>query len=312
LASFNLSGIPFDPDITFESGQTFRWKRIVANNESAWIGVVSNSIVRVEGHKVESLGTSINNRAGDVDFSEDMSNYFSSRDDLQEIHASFPKDEYLQKAVNEFSGLRVLTQDPWECLISFVCSITKNIPAIKMMIELLSMKFGSRINSSCVSLYTFPEPAALAKASKSDLLACKLGFRWKFIQFIANQVSTGRLDLESMSKRAYHQARNELISELSGRTFGVGPKVADCVMLFSMHKTEAFPVDVWMLRCIQRFYVEKMNLWDLLRDKTSLTMRMYGLIHETAHQYFGKYCGYAQQYLYMKIRSDSIRNRVLA
>src|SRR5487761_1695308 len=93
--------------------------------------------------------------------------------------------------------------------------------------------------------------------------------------------------------------------------FGVGPKVADCVMLFSMHKMEAFPVDVWMLRCIQSIYSQKMGLQDILRDKKSLTRSTYDLVHRRAHEYFGRYCGYAQQYLYMKIRDDFIRNKAL-
>ncbi len=301
----------FDPEVTFESGQTFRWKRFVTKDEPSWIGVISNYVVRMRRRKAECIATSKESDSNRSNFSDDIANYLSTNDDVDTIVQSFPREEYLQNAVKSFDGLRVLTQDPWECLISFVCSINKNIPAIKMMLELLSMKFGSKIRSSNEVFYSFPKPSTLAKASKIDLLACKVGFRWRFIRFIANQVSSGKLDLKSVSQKSYGQARDELISELSGTTFGVGPKVADCVMLFSMHKMEAFPVDVWMLRCIQSIYSQKMGLQDILRDKKSLTRSTYDLVHKRAHEYFGRYCGYAQQYLYMKIRDDFIRNKAL-
>jgi N-glycosylase/DNA lyase len=301
----------FDPEVTFESGQTFRWKRFVTKDEPSWIGVISNYVVRMRRGKAECVAKLKESDSNRSNFSDDIANYLSTNDDLNRIVQSFPRDEYLQNAVKSFDGLRVLTQDPWECLISFVCSINKNIPAIKMMLELLSMKFGSKIRSSNEVFYSFPKPSTLAKASKIDLLACKVGFRWRFIRFIANQVRSGKLDLKSVSQKSYGQARDELISELSGTTFGVGPKVADCVMLFSMHKMEAFPVDVWMLRCIQSIYSQKMGLQDILMDKKSLTRSTYDLVHKSAHEYFGRYCGYAQQYLYMKIRHDFIRNKAL-
>ena len=301
----------FDPEVTFESGQTFRWKRFVTNDEPSWIGVISNNVVRMTRRKAELIATSKESDSNSSNFSDDIASYLSPNDNLYRIHQSFPRDEYLQNAVKTFDGLRVLTQDPWECLISFVCSINKNIPAIKMMLELLSMKFGSKISSSNEVFYSFPKPPTLAKASKIDLLACKVGFRWRFIRFIANQVSSGKLDLESVNQKSYEHARDGLISELSGTTFGVGPKVADCVMLFSMHKMEAFPVDVWMLRCIQSIYSQKMGLQDILREKKSLTKSTYDIVHQRAHEYFGRYCGYAQQYLYMKIRGDFIRNKAL-
>jgi N-glycosylase/DNA lyase len=310
LNTVDLSKFEFEPDITFDSGQTFRWKRTIINSEPAWVGVVREELIKVDRQKAERLASIKNNQT--ENFSDEIADYFSIGDNLREINGSLPKDKYLQEALNQYRGLRILSQDPWECLISFVCSINKNIPAIKMMIELLSTKFGTKIPSSFLPVYTFPKPSTLAKASKMDLLACKLGFRWRFVKFIANQVHSGKLDLQRVSKMPYEKARSELISELSGATLGVGPKVADCVLLFSMHKTESFPIDVWILRCIQEKYAQKLHLNSIVQDKKWITARTYDTIRKKASEYFGKYCGYAQQYLYMKVRQDSIRNKVQA
>jgi N-glycosylase/DNA lyase len=308
LTFTDFSETAFDPNITFGSGQTFRWKKQALAEESFWTGVVANQVIRVKNNEAECIASLKDYNSKQADFSELVFRYFSFQDNLEEIHSSFPRDQYLLNAVRRFPGLRVLTQDPWECLVSFVCSINKNIPSIKMMIESLSIKFGRKIDHSADdAFYSFPEPAILASASKNDLLSCKVGFRWKFIKFLARQVSSGKLDLDSLAEHPYELARNKLVSELSGTTFGVGPKVADCVMLFSMHKLDAFPVDVWILRCIKDNYSEKMHLSSQL-DK-SLSIRIHDLIHDRAYEYFGKYCGYAQQYLYVKTRSEFIRNK---
>jgi N-glycosylase/DNA lyase len=306
LPVLNLLRYSFDPTITFDSGQVFRWKQFQTSRGYEWIGIVSNKLVRIDARKAECIASIRANRR--VEFEEEITKYLSLQDNLDQIHSTFPKDPLLNDSIREYTGLRILTQDPWECLVSFVCSINKNIPSIKRIIELLSKKFGSKISSSYPISHTFPDPSSLAKASKNDLISCKLGFRWKFVQFIAKQVQSGKLDLEEVNRKSYEGARRELISELSGKTFGVGPKVADCVLLFSMHKLESFPIDIWMQRCIRTYYTSKLNLDCSLQDSKWLTAKRYEMIRRKATEYFGRYSGYAQQYLYMRIRKDSIRN----
>ena len=206
-------------------------------------------MLKVSRHRATLLGKV----RSSTNFSELVERYFSIRDDLRADIFTFPTDDsFLASALSKFSGLRLLTQDPWECLISFVCSINCNIPSIKLKIENLSRRFGTRIESRLSDrFYSFPTARALSKAEKNDLLSCKLGFRWKYVKFIAEQVERGTLDLDRIGDLPYKEALNELMSKTSGKTFGVGPKVADCVLLYSFHKTEAFPLDVWIMKYVQ-------------------------------------------------------------
>ncbi len=134
--------------------------------------------------------------------------------------------------------------------------------------------------------HSFPTPSSLARASKSDLLSCKLGFRWKYVKFIAKQVEQGRLDLQQISSMPYTLAVDELISEVSGKTLGVGPKVADCALLYSFHKKEAFPLDVWILKYVQQIYAQ-----DQIK---SLSRKKYFEIGESMRERLGENAGYAQ------------------
>jgi N-glycosylase/DNA lyase len=295
----DLRKLDFDPSVTFDSGQVFRWRPIDAAR-SEWLGIISGTLLRVSSKEV----TNVTTEGSTSDFQDLASRYFSFQDDLHSIFSRFPKDDSLLNAsLNSYRGLRLLTQDPWECLISFVCSINANIPSIRCRIENLCAKYGRRLESSLNDkMYAFPSARVLAKAEKNDLLACKVGFRWRYIKFIAESVERGELDLERLPALNYFEACSELTSEISGKTLGVGPKVADCVLLYSLHKTEAFPIDVWMLKCIRNFYSDVAGS---LSPK-SLTLKSYRLISESMRNRFGSYAGYAQLYLYEKIRRESM------
>ena len=289
--------IIFDPSLTFASGQAFRW-RPIDNAHADWVGIISDSVVKVSGNSATMVGTNQKN----LDFQRLIESYFSFEDDLSHIFSTFPQDEVLTPLLKEFEGLRLLTQDPWECLISFVCSINCNIPSIKLKIENLSRRYGNRIeNSIGEDLFSFPTPEALAKAEKKDLLQCRVGFRWRYIKHIAQKVSSGQLDLEKIRGLQYSEATKHLISEETNNTLGVGPKVADCALLYSLHKTEAFPIDVWILRCMKQYYAETIGL-----TKFNLTPKTYNTISESMRKRFGKYAGYAQLYLYSKMRNSSV------
>ena len=283
-----------DPSITLDSGQVFRWSPVDESNQT-WIGVVSDKVVKVTKSEAVVLGE----LRREPEF---IRRYFSTDDDLEAIFSTFPPDETLDSARKQLRGLRLLSQDPWECLISFVCSINCNIPSIRLKIENLSRRYGRKIDTHLnQNAYSFPSAESLAKASKRDLLACRLGFRWKYVKFIAQKVAAGHLDLERLRNVSYYDALPELISESSGKTFGVGPKVADCALLYSLHKTEAFPIDVWILRCLKQFYHDEIEIKDL----NSLTPKRYFAASEAMRRRFGKYAGYAQLYLYVKMRGDS-------
>ncbi|MHB8568071.1 MAG: DNA-3-methyladenine glycosylase family protein [Nitrososphaerales archaeon] len=291
----------FDPSNTFECGQAFRWSRVTEGGHD-WQGIISGLALRVNQSCAQITGQF---NAGSSGQESVVRDYFSCRDDLQKIICTFPRDGYLDSAKAEYAGLRLLTQDPWECLLSFVCSINCNIPSIRFKIGNLCRRFGKKIDSEeAHAIYSFPDAKSLSKAEKKDLLDCKVGFRWKYIQYIARKVALGELDLKRLEKMSYDRARSELISETSEKTFGVGPKVADCVLLFSLRKFEAFPIDVWMIRCLAQNYPD-LAKGLLPEGKTQITPGKYFEISAIVRKHFGNYAGYAQQYLYMKTRNDA-------
>lgn len=291
----DFNGDKFNSSFTFDSGQVFRWRQ-ATNHE--WIGIVSGHVIKVENQSAVLLGRTENHE----DFSELVTKYFSLDDNFVDIVSTFPRgDTFLQSSLDRFEGLRLLTQESWECLISFVCSIDCNIPSIKLKIENLSKKFGHSIYTGLdEKFYSFPSPLPLSRADKGDLLACKLGFRWKFVKFIARQVVRGKLDLESIRQKSYLEAASELVSEVSGKTFGVGPKVADCEMLYSFHKKEAFPLDVWLMKYVQQIYGENLKM------EGGLSRKKYYEIAEHMRKKFGQNAGYAQLFLYEMIRRGGL------
>lgn len=282
----------FDPSTTLDSGQAFRWSPLDEGGKT-WFGIVSDIVLKVTRKDAQILSGN-----GNTDILE---RYFSVKDDIDSIFRTFPHDEILESSRNQLPGLRLLTQDPWECLISFVCSINCNIPSIRLKIENLSRRYGKKLQTDVdIPAYSFPTPESLARATRRDLLDCRLGFRWKYVKFIAKSFTEGRLDLEKLRCLSYHDALANLISKKSGNTFGVGPKVADCTLLYSLHKTEAFPMDIWILRCLDRFYRDEAGRGNL----KSLSSKKYFVISENMRKRFGKYAGYAQLYLYVKMRRD--------
>jgi N-glycosylase/DNA lyase len=291
--------IEFDPRLTFSSGQAFRWSPVDEKAET-WIGIVAGNLIKLSKEKAIVLG-----KVGKEIDHEFVSNYLSADDTIDDIFSSFPSDAILDDARNNQRGLRLLTQEPWECLISFVCSINCNIPSIRNKIENLCRRYGSKIESVLGHpSFSFPTPESLSKATKRELLECNLGFRWKYVKFISGQIAAGRLHLEDLRKISYDAAQRQLISKQSGKTLGVGPKVADCALLYSLHKTQAFPIDVWILRCFQQYYRN-----DLQMKLDSLSQKKYAAISELMRGRFGPYAGYAQLYLYHMMRSSKFHSK---
>lgn len=255
----------FDLNHTLDCGQVFRWRR----DNGEWVGIVLNSIIRAR-------------QRGDMlviesDLSEkDIINYFRLDDDLGSIYKHIGRNDAMKKIIAGYNGLRLIRQDPWECLISYICSTNNRIPRIGSMIQNLCTQFGDDIGGA----YGFPCSERIYNSSQSKLKKCKLGFREKWIRDVAKKVYDGRLELSQLKNLDYQSAKKTLM-EIDG----VGHKVADCVLLFSLDKLEAFPIDVHIKRFMRREYFQNKVVSD---EK----------IRELARGYFGKYAGYAQEYLF--------------
>jgi N-glycosylase/DNA lyase len=274
---------PFNLDFTLCCGQAFRWDK----KGEWWTGVVGNEVLKIR-QKQDFL--EFDN--ADVGF---VKNYLGLRDDLPKILSLINKDKHIEHVIEECEGLRILRQDPWECLISYICATYKNIPAIKRMLFELSRKFGEKIVLEGCDFYTFPTPDRLARANFEKLSECGLGYRAKYVLETARKVHESNFDLRNLLKSDYEKVRCALL-ELPG----VGLKVADCVSLFSLGKLEAFPVDVWVKRIILRYYANhfESEFAKKISPGRSPAGSEYERLSLFGQRYFGEFAGYAQEYLY--------------
>ncbi len=275
--------VAFDLDFSLCCGQVFRWKKI----GDWWYGVVGENMV-----KICQCGNKLQFENVGEDF---VRYYFGLNDDLAQISQCVGKDNYVRRALRRFEGLRIVRQVPWECLISFICATYKNIAAIEQMLSKLSIKFGEKKVFDRCDFYIFPTVEKLAFASENGLQECGLGYRAKYVQATAKKIHDENINLEDLKALPYLEARKTLVEFP-----GVGLKVADCVLLFSLEKMEAFPVDVWVKRVILHHYQNQLprGLVKKLQSHDSLTNSEYEKIGAFARTYFGAYAGYAQEYLY--------------
>jgi N-glycosylase/DNA lyase len=265
----------FYPVHIFECGQAFRWNW----DGTGYVGIAGDRVIRVSYHEEDVL---LEN-ASIEDYRSFWRRYFDMDRDYGQVKAALSCDPVLEKAMEYGWGIRILNQDPWETLISFIISANNNIPRIKRIIENLAVRFGRRVSWRGREFYTFPAPVDLAGASVEELMACGCGYRADYIKRTAEMVCSGEIRLEQITGLPYQEAYKALMA-----CPGVGPKVADCVLLFSMGKTEAFPVDVWIKKVIQRFYPESTG-----------TNRE---VKEFVWRKFGHLAGFAQQYLFYYAR----------
>ncbi|GAA3644909.1 DNA-3-methyladenine glycosylase family protein [Asaccharospora irregularis] len=266
----------------FECGQCFRWKK--EENES-YTGVAKGKILNVEekGDKIYLNNTNLE------DFNNIWHDYFDLGTNYTEIKNKLKEmDEYLDKATDFGWGIRILKQDQWEMLISFIISSNNRIPMIQKAIDNLSKKFGKFIGEyNGKEYYAFPTPQELSRASKEEIRACQTGFRDKYIKSTADAVANNNDNVYGYSMLDTEQCRKELL-----KFNGVGPKVCDCISLFGMQKYDTFPVDVWVKRVMQEFYVDE--------DMSLPKIRAYAL------DKFGELAGFAQQYLFYYARELGI------
>ena len=275
--------VPFDLDLSLCCGQVFRWKK----EAGWWFGVVGEKVI-----KIRQLGNELEFEGADEKF---VRSYFGLDVDLAAISRCIAKDTHINAALKQFRGLRLIRQEPWTCLTGFICSIQKNIPAIEQMLQKMSEKFGEETDCDGRKFYLFPSVDRLASANTLGLRECGLGFRAKYVQETARKILEKNINLNSLRNVPYFDARKDLLEFQ-----GVGLKVADCVLLFSLDKTEAFPIDIWVKRAIINHYADKLpiELVKRLQISPTLTKSEYLRIGDWARSYFGVYAGYAQEYLY--------------
>ena len=257
---------------TINSGQVFLWNKI----GKKWYGVDGENILVIDEKTTK--------------FSKNQKEFifFRENDNFEEILSYLKKDKVVKKALGTFPGIRLLRQDPFQCYISFIVSSNSNIPNIKTRLQNLCKKFGKQKKIESKEFFVFPEAKVISKASISEILSCGVGYRAKAIKNASDMVVKNEIDFENLKKMNYHDAKQELLKVL-----GIGNKVADCILLFSLEKSEAFPLDRWMLRILQKYYSNRFQL-----TTKTLTNNSYDDIHQKIVEYFCKYAGYSQQYLF--------------
>lgn len=273
----------FDAKHIFECGQCFRWKR---EEDDSYTGVAYGRVLNVKSDY--DKGTVTLNNTNRKEFFEIWYNYFDLGEDYGAIKATLSEDEVLKGAIEFGRGIRILNQEPWELVISFIISANNNIPRISRSIDILSQMFGRPISYKGMTYYSFPDAEALGSAELEQIDLCRAGFRCKYIYQSARMIDGEELDLRAIAKQDTKAAKKELM-----RLAGVGPKVADCIMLFSMQKHDAYPVDVWVKRVTEYFYLHK-----------DVSMKQ---IQEFAQGRFDGLAGFAQQYLFYFAREQKIK-----
>jgi len=269
----------FDPVHIFECGQCFRWNKEL---DGSYTGVFKSNVVNVkkENDRVIFKGISQGN------LKEECTEYFDLDRNYEDIKNKLSKvDDNLKNSIKYGSGIRILNQDLWETLISFIISANNNIPRIKGIIERLSESFGNKIIWNNKEYYTFPTPEELSKASISDLRKLGLGFRDIRVYETTKIIND---DKEKLQELANEKDVNKLREELLEFP-GVGPKVADCIMLFStLKRLEVFPIDVWVRRVMNELYIKN-------EDETKVNKKE---LENLAKEKYGNLAGIAQQYLF--------------
>ena len=284
------AGQPVDLEASLLGGQAHRWKR-----EGEWCGGVLRGelvLIRQQGQIIEFHSSPSDPQA----MIPRIRDHLRLDDDLKAIQVEITTDPNVAAQVERYSGLRVLRQEPWECLIAYILSANSNIETIHRNMERLSDAFGEtlmlRLDSRfrgndgleeerTITRRTFPKPVDLAEAGEAELRRLRLGFRAPYVHQAAIAVAERRLDLDYLVAAPYPEAKGELMA-----LKGIGDKIADCIALFSLEKMQAFPIDVWVRRALADWYFPN--------EKTPTNR----VLLEWAQGYFGRYAGYANQYLF--------------
>ena len=264
----------------FECGQCFRWNE---QEDGSYVGIWKNNVVCVKqnGNNISFEGVCL-----DGDLETEIIDYFDLNRDYEKIKSTLSKiDDNLKTSINYGEGIRILNQDLWETIISFIISANNNIPRIKGIIERLSKAYGREIKFKEKSYYTFPSPEDLKDVTVEEYRKLGLGFRDIRLYETTKMILDGKIDLKKLQENPNTREVREQLLSLSG----VGPKVADCILLFStLKRFEVFPIDVWVRRVMNDLYIKK-------PDENKVSKRE---IEKLANEKFGDLAGMAQQYLF--------------
>ena len=257
----------FVPEHTFDCGQCFRWKK---QSDGSYIGVAGGQAVRIKADNDTVTIDGITEK----DYEGFWKNYLDADRDYSKIKKEISTNDIMKNAISFGGGIRILRQEFFETLISFIISQRSSIPKIKSSVEKMCSLWGNEIFFEGKSYYTFPTPEAIASLTEDDLRGVGVGYRAPYILKAAKAVLNGNIKEEDLQNLDTASARECLLT-----LYGVGDKVCDCVLLFSLGKYDLFPADVWIKRVME----ESFNTKDAKTIGESL---------------FGKYSGFAQQYLF--------------
>ncbi len=282
---------PFDLASSLESGQAHRWRRDrqeAPEREEGWLwGVICGTLIKIRpaqnGFEEAPYSVAFESApASEPGYMQSLlRSYFRLEDDIEAIYQEITRDSRVASMVQKYRGLRLLRMEPWECFIAFICSANSNMARIHANLESVSERFGNPVDLDGHTRYTFPTPDRLAEAGEATLRELGLGFRAPYVAQGALAVVRGDLDFDSLKRMPYQEAQARLM-ELPG----IGPKISDCILLHSLDKLEAFPIDVWVKRALQEWYFH------------GTKMPSYQAVTEWALDHFGQYAGYAELYLF--------------
>ena len=278
----------YDLAATLASGQAFRWRE----HASGWEGIIGQRWVWLtqtdENLVAETVGLD-----GPHANPCWLSHYLQSETDLESVLRTFPDDEPMRAAVRACRGLRLLHQEPWECLASFILSSTKQIVQIQQIVALLCQRLGEPVAAPAhrEPWFSFPTSTRIARCTEAELRDCKMGFRAPNLLRAARMIEAGEVDLARLGNLSVDEARTELL-----RLPGVGRKIANCVLLFAYGFQQAFPVDVWVMKALRELYFPRRRVSDKHIARFTAT-------------HFGPNAGYAQQYLFHYVRTKRPKTR---
>jgi N-glycosylase/DNA lyase len=280
----------FDLHLALMGGQAFRWQ----SNEGGYRGVIGGLSLEVSQHqglfRIQVGNRGNHEKLSGEDICRYLEWYFRVDENSQGIRAILCEDQVLAPIVRNLGVLRILRQDPWECIVSYICSIDSNIPKIRTNIGNICRLFGKEIpTDSGVTEHAFPPMQVIADSSEEELRSLGLGFRAPYLLKTAQNLVSGEFDFSEMRRQNIDKVRADL------QTLpGIGPKVADCVLLYSLDRLDAFPIDRWVRRAVSNLYFRG----EPIPDKD---IKAWALVR------FGALSGYAQQYLFEWSRSEQIR-----
>jgi len=280
---------------TINSGQSFLWEK----RDKSWYGIYEESVLKITEYEKNG------EKAYEYDSFPKIENWqqhvfrFDDKYDriMKEISG---KDSIIDNVTKKYRGLRIMRQRPIQCIISFLCSSNNNIPRIRLILRNLSKKFGKKVEWDGNEFYTFPSLRMLHTTSVPELLLCGLGYRAEFVIKTVREIVKQETDMVKLAEMDYDKAKEEIL-----KLSGVGDKIADCILLFSLNKLEAFPIDTWIIK----FFQKKLNqiLDEDMKIKEKITPNQYRALSKKIREHYGRYSGYAQQYLYYSIREENGR-----